>query len=296
MKIPRVTFFVPTYQYGHYLAECVRSILKQSYENFEILILDDCSRDQTPEIAHQLMKDDSRVVYVRHEKNKGHMANYNHGIAMAKGEFLWCVSADDCLASPDVLQRYIDAFNENPALGMAFCRAQIMDEDSQPAEKWIPRQNYPQLAKIPTVYSGRTFYKKILQENFVPVIAAMARKECYEKAGNYNPRLTHTGDWYLWMQFALAWDTYYDPEPMVYYRVHRNNMHQTYTSDTHTQENTLACYEELLRYVKAHHYGLYPELLARLAQIRYKRKHQLNLAPSEQLMQTFIRPFVSFNR
>ncbi len=296
MRKPRVTFFVPTYQYGHYLAECVHSILKQSYEDFEILILDDCSRDQTPEVANQLAKNDPRVIYIRHKKNKGHMANYNHGIAMAQGEFLWCVSADDCLTSPDILQRYMTVFEQGPATGLAFCRAQVMDEESQPVEKWVPRLNYPKLAETPTVYPGRAFYKKIVQENFVPVVAAMARKACYEKAGHYNPKLTHTGDWHLWMQFSLGWDVYYDPEPMVSYRIHRNNMHRTYTRDTHTQENTLACYEALLDYIQANRYGWHAALLARLAMIQYKRKQTLDLESPEKLLQTLIRPFVSFNR
>src|SRR5580704_11101803 len=95
---PTVSFIVPCYKLAHLLPECVTSILSQSYRQFEVLILDDCSPDNTREVARSFH--DSRVKYVRNEKNLGHLQNYNHGIAMARGRYVWLISADDRLRKP----------------------------------------------------------------------------------------------------------------------------------------------------------------------------------------------------
>src|SRR4051794_32850375 len=98
---PKVSFVVPCYKLAHYLNECVNSILMQTYENFEVLIMDDCSPDNTPEVARSF--EDPRVTYIRNEPNLGHLRNYNKGITLAQGEYIWLISADDYLRCSDAL-------------------------------------------------------------------------------------------------------------------------------------------------------------------------------------------------
>src|ERR1035437_2272954 len=95
---PKVTFVVPCYNLAHLLPECINSILTQSYEDFEILIMDDCSPDATPQVAQSFR--DPRVKHIRNEKNLKHLANYNKGISMARGAYVWLISADDLLFKP----------------------------------------------------------------------------------------------------------------------------------------------------------------------------------------------------
>jgi len=102
---PAVSFIVPCYNYAHLLALCVRSILAQTYPDFEILIMDDCSPDNTPEVARSF--GDSRVRHIRHEKNLGHLANALRGHQLARGRFHWIISADDHLRRPDALEKYM---------------------------------------------------------------------------------------------------------------------------------------------------------------------------------------------
>src|SRR5262245_36779409 len=92
---PVVSFIVPCYKLGHLLSDCVSSILCQTYEQFEVLIMDDCSPDQTPQVAACIF--DPRVRYIRNTMNLGHLANYNRGIDMARGRYIWLISADDTL-------------------------------------------------------------------------------------------------------------------------------------------------------------------------------------------------------
>src|SRR5437016_5697097 len=103
MHTPRVTFVVPCYKLGHLLAECLKSILAQTYRDFEVLVMDDCSPDDTAEVARSFH--DPRVKHIRNEPNLGHLRNYNRGLDLAEGEYIWLVSADDRLRKPYVLER-----------------------------------------------------------------------------------------------------------------------------------------------------------------------------------------------
>src|SRR5262245_13776741 len=80
---PTVSFVVPCYGLAHLLPECVHSILRQSYRDFEVLIMDDCSPDDTATVAKSFR--DERVRHIRNEANIGHLRNYNTGISLARG-------------------------------------------------------------------------------------------------------------------------------------------------------------------------------------------------------------------
>ena len=83
-----VDVIVPCYRYGHFLRECVESVLSQAVENVRILIIDDASPDNTAEVAADLVREDSRVTFVRHTINKEHIATYNEGIEWASVDYM----------------------------------------------------------------------------------------------------------------------------------------------------------------------------------------------------------------
>jgi glycosyltransferase involved in cell wall biosynthesis len=213
---PTVSFVVPCYKLAHLLPECVISILNQSYRRFEVLILDDCSPDNTPKVARSFH--DSRVKYVRNEKNLGHLQNYNHGIAMARGRYVWLISADDRLRKPFILERYLGIMETNPRVGYACCPAISLDHD-------VETELEGSIAKRNTIFSGKKFAKQLLQQgNFVIAASGMVRRECYDKLGAFPLDLPYAGDWFLWCLFALHYDVAYFGEPMVNYRKHDLSM------------------------------------------------------------------------
>src|SRR5689334_13989722 len=87
---PEVSFVVPCYKLAHLLPQCVTSVLSQSYKNFELIIMDDCSPDFTPDVVRSFH--DSRVKHIRNPANLGHIRNYNKGIATARGKYVWLLS------------------------------------------------------------------------------------------------------------------------------------------------------------------------------------------------------------
>jgi len=217
-KSPKVSFIVPCYKLGHLLTECIHSILAQSYEDFEALIMDDCSPDNTSEVAKSFP--DARVKHIRNEPNLGHLRNYNKGIGLAKGEYLWLISADDWLRSPRVLERFVQVLDSSSNVGYVFCPTiKVMDGQE------LGVMRYSEVAARDTIIGGHRFLTQhLLSANVVPAPAAMARKKCYEQISLFPLDLRHAGDWYLWAVFALYYDVGFCAEPMVNRRFHRANM------------------------------------------------------------------------
>ena len=230
---PQVSFVVPCYRLAHLLGECLNSILSQTYQNFEILIMDDCSPDNTGEVAQSI--GGSRIRYIRNEPNLGHLRNYNKGIELSRGEFVWLISADDRLASPYILERYMAAFAAHPTAGYVFCPA--LGRVGDRITGTIP---YTQHGTQDTFWDGRQFLlNRLLKDNGIAAASGLVRKECYQKVSLFPLDMPYGGDWYLWCMFALHYDVAYLAEPMVEYRQHDLAMCATLS-----QENIRKCIDD----------------------------------------------------
>jgi glycosyltransferase involved in cell wall biosynthesis len=216
---PRVSFVVPCYKHGHFLADCVGSILGQTFADLEVLIMDDCSPDDTPAIAQTFT--DPRVRYIRNPRNLGHLANYNKGISLAKGEFIWLINVDDYLRRPYVLERFVRALDANPRAAYVFCPAVKVRGEAE-AETIMSHGGADR------VFSAADFLERLMVSNGVPTPAVMVRRTSYERRGVFPLDLPHAGDWYQWCNHAFFGDVAYVAEPMVCYRIHDLNMTKTY--------------------------------------------------------------------
>jgi glycosyltransferase involved in cell wall biosynthesis len=214
MQNPIVSFVVPCYKLSHLLPECLNSIFRQTYSDFEVLIMDDCSPDDTSEVAALFR--DQRVRYVRNKENLGHLQNFNKGITLSRGKYVWLISADDYLRSPDVLQRYVGLMDKYPNVGYTFCPGFTVESGIETHIIGC----YSALSQRDRVIPGHLFLKKLLRRNFILAASAMARRECYEKIGLFPLDLPWAHDLYLWCLFALHYDVGYLAEPMVGYRKH----------------------------------------------------------------------------
>jgi glycosyltransferase involved in cell wall biosynthesis len=163
--------------------------------------------------------DDPRVRYVRNEPNLGHLRNYNKGIELAAGDYVWLVSADDRLRSPLVLERYLRVMEAQPQVGFAFCPGfGLRDDQETEVVSWST------LDRPDAILNGRVFLSRLLESNCVVAPAGMVRKSCYDRLGGFPLDLPFAGDWYLWCLFALHYDVAYFAEPMVNYREHGQSM------------------------------------------------------------------------
>ena len=219
---PTVSFVVLCYKLAHLLPECVNSILSQTYTDIELLIMDDCSPDNTQEVVKSFQ--DPRVKYVRNEKNLGVLRNENEGVRLSRGKYVWIISADDYLRKPYIVQRYVELMEKHPRVGYVICSGVGVRDGRETGV--LPHSKY---RKRDAIVRGHVFLKKLLHSNVVLAPSAMARRECYEKISMYPLNATFGGknvdmvwasDWYVWCAFALSFDVAYFAEPMVCYREH----------------------------------------------------------------------------
>lgn len=147
MKDYKISIAVPSYK-GAFLKECIESVLAQTYKNFELLIVDDCSPEDLYSIVEPYLSD-TRVKYSRNEKNCGAIDvvdNWNICLSCCSGDYVICMGDDDKLL-PNCLQDYIDLINKYPGLGLYHGWTEIIDENSEFINIQAPRVEYE------TVYS-----------------------------------------------------------------------------------------------------------------------------------------------
>lgn len=221
--MPKVSFVVPCYKLAHLLPECIGSILAQTFQDYEIIILDDCSPDETPLVAGRFT--DPRVRYVRHPRNLGHLRNYNSGIEISRGEYVWLISADDRLRRPYILERYLDLAERHPEIGFVFCPGMGLRANEE-------TNLLGSCGDVDAVLPGRQFlHEKLLERNFILAASGMVRKRMYIEHGGFPLDLPYAGDWYLWCLFSLHGDVGYLAEPMVCYRDHDLSMTRILSAD-----------------------------------------------------------------
>jgi glycosyltransferase involved in cell wall biosynthesis len=230
MAIPTVSFVVPCYRLAHLLPACITSIRSQSYIDYEVLIMDDCSPDDTVRVATSFR--DPRIRHIRNDQNLGHLANYNKGISLARGAYVWLISADDRLRQPYLLERYVRIMDGNARIGYACCPGIILDGERETTVDGI-------VARRDTVFEGRAFLRHLLKGNVVIAASGIVRRRCYERLGMFPLDLPYAGDWFLWCLFALHYDVAYFAEPMVNYRAHELSM----TNHLMTHRNTATLQE-----------------------------------------------------
>ena len=227
MQNPTVSFVIPCYRLAHLLPQCINSILSQTYRDFEILIMDDCSPDDTPAVARSFT--DPRVQHIRNDPNLGHLHNYNKGIRLARGKYIWLISADDYLRKPYVLERYVRLMDQHPNVGYVFCPC-VGDRDGVETQVW---GRYPQARNRDRVIPGHELLRKLVRSDFVMASSGMVRRDCYETVSVFPLDMPWCGDWYLWCLFALSKDVGYLAEPMVGYREqHSDSMTTKLTRDS----------------------------------------------------------------
>jgi glycosyltransferase involved in cell wall biosynthesis len=127
--VSSVDVIVPCYRYGHFLRECVESVLSQTDVDDRVLIIDDASPDNTAEVAAELVREDPRVTCIRHSENKGHIGTYNQGIKWASADYMLILSADDYLL-PGALSRAAHLMDAHPEVGFTFGNVMELNDDA----------------------------------------------------------------------------------------------------------------------------------------------------------------------
>ena len=112
---PKLSIVIPIYNAEVYLKECLDSIINQTFKNVEIIIVDDCSPDNSEAIVLEYMSKDPRIKYIKHEHNRSVLQARNTGITNATGDYIWCIDPDDYIPTLDALQVLVHTINNTQA-------------------------------------------------------------------------------------------------------------------------------------------------------------------------------------
>jgi glycosyltransferase involved in cell wall biosynthesis len=128
---PKISVLVPNFNYGHYLAEALGSVLEQTFTDFELIVSDDASTDNSAAIINDFARRDSRIHFTRQPVNLGLTENFNWCLSRARGEYVKFLLADDKLAVPEALQRLVATLEAHPSVMLVSSAAQVIDESSR---------------------------------------------------------------------------------------------------------------------------------------------------------------------
>jgi len=211
----RVSIVIPTFNMSQLIGETLTSVLNQTFGNFEVIVVDDCSTDETAEVVKAWSAKDARIKYLYQEVNSNLPAVHrNSGIQEAKGEYISFLDHDD-LWLPRKLERQIKALDEDPTLAMV--HSYLWD--------FTERSKIRGFLFLPNPWRRRGTYELIRRHNVVQCSSAMVRTEMLRSIGGFDERkeLRAIEDYHLWLQIAKRSRIGYISEVHGLYRVASNS-------------------------------------------------------------------------
>lgn len=200
---------MPVYNGEDYLAEAIDSILAQTLTDFELLIVDDGSRDNSAEIIRSYQKRDSRIRFFRHEGNLGQAAAQNTGIAAAEGALLAAMDSDD-ISLPQRLEKQVAFLQANPEIGLVGVRQRFVDKDLNPLTSYkLPRSH---AIIVLNLFIGASLHG--------PTI--MIRREFLTEVGGFRPEARRCQDMELFLRLLQKTQIRFAnlPDELYIYRLH----------------------------------------------------------------------------
>ena len=207
-KNPTVSVIIPTYNRAHLIGRAIQSVLNQTYQDFEVIVVDDGSTDNTEEVIKEYQEQDRRIRYIRHEKNKGGSAARNTGIKLAKGKYIGLLDDDDEWL-PEKLEKQMRKFqNSSEKVGVIYSGFFYISEKSGK----IVSEIIPHLR-------GKV-YANLLKGCILGSPTPLIKKRCFQKAGFFDETLPSCQDWDMWIRLSKYYDFDFVPDILAKHHVH----------------------------------------------------------------------------
>ena len=209
MKSPKVTVLMPVYNGEKYLHEAIKSILNQTFMDFEFIIIHDPSTDRTAEILQSYH--DPRIKIINNEKNIGLTRSLNKGLKIARGEYIARMDADD-VSIPERLEKEVNFLNQNRNIGLVGTYYLLINENGNV------------LHAVRPLTDDRELKEKLFIENQFGHGSVMFRRECIEKVGFYREEIEPAEDHDLWLRIAEFFEVANIPEFLYKWRLNFNSV------------------------------------------------------------------------
>ena len=197
-----VSIIMPTYNRAALLPRSISSILNQTFEDFELIIIDDGSTDDTEDVVRGF--NDKRIVYIKNNNNLGATTSRNEGIKISKGRFIAFQDSDDEWM-PQKLEKQINILNGSaPDLGVVYTGFNRVNGNRR---EYIP--------KINVITKEGNIHEELLKGNFIGTPTLLVKKECFDKSGLFDDRIPRLQDWDLALRLSKYFNFAFIAEPML---------------------------------------------------------------------------------
>jgi glycosyltransferase involved in cell wall biosynthesis len=224
LNMPSVSIIIPTYNRADLLPRAIDSVLCQSYQDIEIIVVDDASSDSTCNVIQKYI--DKKLIYIRRSVKGGGGVSRNTGIQRAKGNYIAFLDDDDEWM-PDKLLEQIQHLKGNPRCGMVYTGYFIVDSRTS---SMAPNKKYEYVS-----------YEALLKENCVgPTSTYLIRKSCFDNVGLFDESLPSCQDWDLLIRLAKRYPISVIDKPLVKYYTHNDRITTNYANTAMGKELLLS--------------------------------------------------------
>lgn len=220
-----VTAVVASYNHAEFLVQRMESLIAQTYRDLEILVIDDCSTDNSVEVLQRYATHPKIRLILRRE-NGGWVAVSNQGIEMSMGEFVVFANCDDD-CDPHMVERLVNSLVGSPTVGIAFCRSLMIDKEGGVIgdDLHVRERSFQVKCAMDTLLTGKEMARFLLHSCVIPNLsAAMIRKRCFESVGPLSLEYRACSDWEFFFRVAREFDFAYVVEPLNMFRQHETTI------------------------------------------------------------------------
>ena len=220
---PKISVCIPVYNGSEYIRDCIKSILSQSFTDFELILVNDASTDDSKKIIQSY--DDPRIKYFENDCNLGLIGNWNKCLEHSWGDYI-CIFHQDDIMSPKNLEKKAAVLDSEKQVGLVYSDTLVIDKMGKiKSNHWFNLID----PNVDFIRPGQSFFDLMFVNlNIICCPSVMARRECYEKVGGFDARLPFSVDMEMWMRIALFYDVAYLSQPLIEYRFHESNLTHRY--------------------------------------------------------------------
>jgi glycosyltransferase involved in cell wall biosynthesis len=236
--MPLVSVIMPSFNHSKYIEEAIGSVLNQSMDDLELIIIDDASHDNSRNIITRLSENDKRIKTKFNQKNMGIASVLNQAISYSKGKYIAFIASDD-LWTPSKLKRQLEVLNNNNDL-ILWCEGKIIDSGGEEQTK-----NFTEYYEVPK--KSGSIFEELIKGNYIFGSSIVLKTENLREL-MLDERLTYLNDHKLYLDLAYKYKYYFIPDPLAKYRIHGKNT--TFKNISEWNKDAMVLSEYLLA-----HYG-----------------------------------------
>jgi glycosyltransferase involved in cell wall biosynthesis len=220
-----VSIVVASYNHSGYLKARMESLINQTYQSIEIIVIDDCSTDDSLVILREY-ESNPRVRLIQRESNGGWITVSNQGIEISKGEFVLFANCDD-FCQHDMVEKLVARIEGDSDIGISFCRSLMVDEDNAITgdDFQMRERSFKKLCHQNVVIEGSNMSRFLLHSCVIPNLsAALIRRECFTTLGGLSSAFRLCSDWEFFFRVATGYKFSYSAASMNSFRQHKNTI------------------------------------------------------------------------